>query len=107
LIAWSRRIQATKREVVVLLALLGAVFVPAAQTAMGHRPGVGRRGAVGRNRTHEPLLEPAVVGLVLGEPQRDELPGPELDVCAHRPPTLHAGDLLGIEAQLQHVIRLD
>ena len=91
-------------EVVVVSELLLAQVAEVADPAVVARPRV--RLGLGLERAEEPLARAPEVGHVLGGAERLALPGAELDVEALRQLPLDPPELLGVEAELEHVRRL-
>ena len=87
------------------IALRVAALGPAAERAVVDRVrvGVARRGG---DLGEEPLLDPAVVGVELREPEAVLLAGAEDDVDPLGLAALEASDLLAVEAELEEEVGL-
>ena len=88
-------------EVVVVSELLLAEVAEVAEPAVVARPRVGL--GLGLERAEEPLARAPEVRHVLGGAERLALPAAELDVEVLRQPPLDPPELLGVEAELEHV----
>jgi hypothetical protein len=91
-------------EVVVVTELLLAQVAEVADPAVVARPRI--RPGLGLDRAEEPLPCAPEVGHVIGEPECLALPGAQLDVKAFWQLPLDPPELLGVEAELEHVRRL-
>src|SRR5438132_792938 len=80
-----------------------AFATPGADRAALAAPWIGRRRVV--DRLEEPAARATVIGGVLLRAKRFAPARAELDVELRRPPALDSLELLGIEAELQHVLR--
>ena len=88
-------------EVVVVSELLLAQVAEVAEPAVVARPRVGL--GLGLERSEKTLARASEVGHVLGGAKRLALPAAELDVEVLRQPPLDPPELLGVEAELEHV----
>ena len=93
-----------EREVVVPLPLLLAEREELAERAVVDRVRVGRLPVL--DRVEEPRPQPAVVGEEVVRPEALALAEPVDDVHRVRPAPLNPRELLGVEAELEHVSRL-
>src|SRR6266513_3099787 len=80
-----------------------AFATPGADRTAVAAPRIRRRGAL--DRLEEPATRAPVISGVLFRAKRLAPARAELDVELRRPPALDARELLGIEAELQHVLR--